>query len=78
MSRAQVAALEVFGDHRVRTSPLVPTVEPTGLGHCPHLVVVWRGGGMPPVPEGWALQTRLRRPGERSEQTLIYRPASAR
>lgn len=78
MSRAQVAALEVFGDHRVRTNPQVPAVEPAGLGNCPHLVVVWRGGGTPPVPEGWDLQTRLRRPGERSEQTLIYRPASAR
>lgn len=72
MSRAQVAALEVFGNHRVRADTRVPVAEPAGADACPHLVLAWRSNTLPPAPEGWVLQARLRRPGERSVQTLVY------
>lgn len=71
MSRAQVAALEVYGRHPVRTGR-PPAAEPAGADACPHLVLAWRGSALPPPPEGWVLKARLRRPGERSEQTLVY------
>jgi 4-amino-4-deoxy-L-arabinose transferase-like glycosyltransferase len=73
MTRANVAALEVFGDHKVLT-----TVSPqTEVAHCDHLLLSWRGNAAPPPPPtGWDLKVRLRRPGERSEQMLIYWPAN--
>jgi len=72
MTRANVAALEVFGGHHV-----VTTVSPqTEMAHCDHLLLSWRGNAPPPAsPAGWQLDARLRRPGERSEQLLIYRLA---
>jgi hypothetical protein len=71
MTRANVAALEVFGGHHV-----VTTVSPqTEVAHCDHLLLSWRGNTLPAPPAGWQLDVRLRRPGERSEQLLIYRPA---
>jgi len=71
MTRANVAALEVFGGHQV-----VTTVSPqTEVAHCDHLLLSWRGNTLPASPAGWQLDARLRRPGERSEQLLIYRPA---
>ena len=71
MTRANVAALEVFGSHRVVTQP-GQSVPPD----CDqHLVVAWRGSPLPPAPTGWTLQAHLRRPGERSDQMLVYRPA---
>jgi 4-amino-4-deoxy-L-arabinose transferase-like glycosyltransferase len=71
MTRANVAALEVFGDHRVVTLPersLPPDCRR-------HLVVAWRGSTPPLPPAGWTLEAHLRRPGERSDQLLVYRPA---
>ena len=71
MVRAQVAALEIFGEHRVHTSS-------KGAGGCDHLLLAWRGNAAPPAPPtGWQLVVRLRRPGELSEQMLVYRRASA-
>lgn len=73
MTRAQVAALEVFGEHRVRTQ-VDPAAAPPP--ECAHLLLAWRGSATPPPPPaGWAFQARLRRPGERSEQLLVYRRA---
>lgn len=71
MPRANVAALEVFGNHRVVTQPEQSL--PPDCGR--HLVVAWRGSPLPPPPAGWTLQAHLRRPGERSDQMLVYRPA---
>jgi hypothetical protein len=71
MTRANVAALEVFGEHRVVTQP-----ERSLPDDCrQHLVVAWRGSTLPPAPAGWTLKAHLRRPGERSDQMLVYRPA---
>ncbi|MEK8029650.1 hypothetical protein AACH06_02360 [Ideonella sp. DXS29W] len=71
MSRANVAALEVFGRHKVLT-----TVSPqTEVAHCDHLLLSWRGNAVAPeAPAGWRLAMKLRRPGERSEQMGIYLP----
>jgi 4-amino-4-deoxy-L-arabinose transferase-like glycosyltransferase len=72
MTRANVAALEVFGGHRVWTSSSVGAAS----SGCNHLLLSWRGNApLPKPPEGWELDARLRRPGERSEQLLIYRKA---
>ncbi|WP_374562461.1 hypothetical protein [Ideonella sp.] len=71
MTRANVAALEVFGDHRVVTAANVGAP----VAACQHLLISWRGAALPPAPSGWELTARLRRPGERSEQLLIYHPA---
>ena len=71
MVRAQVAALEVFGEHRVHTA------QPVGLTGCDHLLLAWRGSAAPPAPPvGWQLEARLRRPGELSEQMLVYQRAT--
>jgi predicted RNA polymerase sigma factor len=50
----------------------VPVAEPANADACPHLVLAWRNNTLPPAPEGWVLKARLRRPGERSVQTLVY------
>jgi hypothetical protein len=69
MARAQVAALEVFGQHRVRTQ-LDSAAAAEG---CDHLLLAWRGNApTPPPPPGWSFEARLRRPGERNEQVLVY------
>jgi hypothetical protein len=69
MLRAQVAALEVFGQHRVRTQ-LDSAAAAEG---CDHLLLAWRGNApTPPPPPGWSFEARLRRPGERNEQVLVY------
>lgn len=72
MTRANVAALEVFGDHRVLTAAKVDASAST----CQHLLISWRGASVPAAPEGWELEARLRRPGERNEQLLVYRLAN--
>jgi 4-amino-4-deoxy-L-arabinose transferase-like glycosyltransferase len=73
MTRAQVAALEVYGGHRVLTSA---SPFRTGVG-CQHLLVPLRGvtasAEAPAAPEGWFFVARLRRPAERNEQVLVYR-----
>jgi 4-amino-4-deoxy-L-arabinose transferase-like glycosyltransferase len=72
MARAQVAALEVFGGHSVRTL-LAPDSAAPG---CDHLLLAWRGNAATPdAPPGWMFEARLRRPGERNEQVLVYRRA---
>jgi hypothetical protein len=71
MVRAQVAALEVFGEHRVHTASTAPA-------GCDHLLLAWRGNATPPPPPaGWRLEARLRRPGQLSEQMLVYRRVPA-
>lgn len=70
MTRANVAALEVFGRHRVHTNAGAGATV-TG---CDHLLLSWRGSAPPPpVPAGWVLAAHLRRPTERSEQMLVLR-----
>jgi 4-amino-4-deoxy-L-arabinose transferase-like glycosyltransferase len=76
MSRAQVAALEVFGGHPVLADTRVPVTEPAGAAACPHLVITWRGSTPPPAPDGWVLRVELRRPGERNVRTLVYERAA--
>ncbi|WP_374673821.1 hypothetical protein [Ideonella sp.] len=72
LARAQVAALEAFGRHVVRTSA-GPEADAPG---CDHLLLEWRGrGATPAAPEGWVFQARLRRPAQRNEQLLVYRRA---
>jgi 4-amino-4-deoxy-L-arabinose transferase-like glycosyltransferase len=70
MTRANVAALEVFGAHRVVTQ----TERPSAPDCRRHLLISWRGNTLPPAPAGWKLEVQLRRPGERSDQMLVYRP----
>ena len=71
MTRANVAALEVFGGHRVVTLP-----DRSLPADCrQHMVIAWRGSTAPLPPAGWKLEAHLRRPGERSDQMLVYRPA---
>lgn len=70
LSRAQVAALEAFGDYRVHTR----AVPDTPGNPCDLLLVSYRGYGAPPaVAEPWRLMAQLRRPGEPSEQLIVYR-----
>ncbi len=70
MTRANVAALEVFGHHRVNTSAGAGAT----MTDCDHLLLSWRGSAPPPpVPTGWVLAAHLRRPTERSEQVLVLR-----
>lgn len=74
LARAQVAALEAFGRHTVRTLA-GPDDDAPG---CDHLLMEWRGrGATPPVPDGWVLQARLPRPAQRNEQLLVYRRTGA-
>jgi 4-amino-4-deoxy-L-arabinose transferase-like glycosyltransferase len=76
MTRAQVAALEVYGSHRVLTS--VSLAQP--VDGCRHLLVPLRGAATSAeaqaAPAGWAVVARLRRPAERNEQLVIYRRAA--
>jgi hypothetical protein len=76
MTRAQVAALEVFGGHRVRVASALVAAPPDG---CDHLLLPLRGPAAtakaPPTPPGWISVARLRRPAERNEQVLVYRRA---
>jgi 4-amino-4-deoxy-L-arabinose transferase-like glycosyltransferase len=70
MARVHVAALEIFGKHEVRTQ----LGAASSAADCDHLLLMWRGNAAPPLlPPGWILEARLRRPGDRSEQMLVYR-----
>ncbi len=68
LARANVAALEHFGRHRVDARP-----DATARSACRSLLLVVRGRQAPPAPEGWTLAAQVRRPTERNETTAVYR-----
>jgi hypothetical protein len=70
MSRAQIAALEYFGDYRVEGKAL------TDATRCEFLLLTETVTRRAPAPPGWLLVARERRPVDKDEVVAVYRRSS--
>jgi len=70
MSRAQIAALEYFGDYRVEGKTLGDSTR------CEFLLLTETVNRRTPPPAGWLLVARERRPVDKDEVVAVYRRSS--
>lgn len=70
MSRAQIAALEYFGDYRVEGKT------PAENTRCEFLLLTETVNRRAPAPVGWLLVARERRPVDKDEVVAVYRRSS--